>query len=173
MKKDRLSGCGNLGTDSCCGCLYAYEYELSIVLSTYKSSQKNAYSTLIFSPVIRHQLQATDTITRGQAWAARRLRIDFELGQLQQRGCVDLERGGGGGGFQPGTGPAEYVLMAFERFQAAQKALGKLFEIVFVVVVEAVQLGLCRAATDQPVGVCWQALARDAGAANSLRGRHA
>jgi hypothetical protein len=123
---------------------------------------------------LRHRLQATDTITRGQAWAARRLRIDFELGQLQQRGCVDLERGGGGGGFQPGTGPAEYVLMALERFQAAQKALGKLFEIVFVVVVEAVPI---RAYAERlrinPSACAGRLFARDAGAANSLRGRHA
>jgi hypothetical protein len=36
-----------------------------------------------------------------------------------------------GGGFEPGAGPAEYILMAIERYQAAQKALGRLFEIVF------------------------------------------
>jgi hypothetical protein len=53
------------------------------------------------------RLQSSDTITRGQAWAARRLRIDYERGCLQQKGCVDLSRSSGGG-FEPGTGPAEF-----------------------------------------------------------------
>jgi hypothetical protein len=39
-------------------------------------------------------------------------------------------------GFQPGTGPAEYILMALERYQAAQTAMGKLFDIVFSVCIE-------------------------------------
>jgi hypothetical protein len=80
-------------------------------------------------------LQTSNTITRGHAWAARRLRIDFERGTLLQKGSVDLSRGGGGG-FQPGTGPAEYILMALERYQSAQKAMGKLFDIVFSVCID-------------------------------------
>jgi hypothetical protein len=54
-----------------------------------------------------------------------------------QKGSVDLSRGGGGG-FQPGTGPAEYIIMALERYQAAQKALGRLFDIVYSICIEGV-----------------------------------
>jgi Domain of unknown function (DUF6456) len=85
------------------------------------------------------RLLASGTITRGQAWAARRLRIDYERGELQQHGSVDLSSGGGRG-FEPGTGPSEFILMALERFQSAKRALGRLFSIVFAVCIEGTTL---------------------------------
>jgi Domain of unknown function (DUF6456) len=81
------------------------------------------------------RLAASQTITRPQAWAARRLRIDYERGCLQQHGSIDWSRGGGGG-FESGAGPSEYIVMALERFQNAQRALGRSFGVVFSVCIE-------------------------------------
>ena len=81
-------------------------------------------------------LQNSGTLNRQQIGAARRLRRDYESGCLQTNGAVDWERSGVSQGGTP-IGISERKLQFLERFQNAQAAVGRLFEIVeFVVLLE-------------------------------------
>lgn len=80
-------------------------------------------------------LQQSGTLTRQLVGAARRLRGDYENGCLQANGATDWARGGVSSGGTP-VGISERVLQFLERFQRAQTALGRSFEIVEIVVLQ-------------------------------------
>jgi hypothetical protein len=78
---------------------------------------------------VLESLQSSGTLNRQQVGAAKRLRRDWEIGTQMTAGAVDWERGGVSVSGTP-VGVSERTLQFLERYQAAQAAVGRLFEIV-------------------------------------------